>query len=76
MITILSYAMFGAAFVASVWTIWATIAPQYARIVDLLVNGPIATPTLAAPVPARSNLRNVRVQGVAASSRSPQRAAA
>ncbi|WP_294336659.1 hypothetical protein [uncultured Sphingomonas sp.] len=73
---ILSYAMFGAAFVASVWTIWATIAPQFSPIVDLLTNGPVATPTLPAPVPARSNLRNVRVQGVAASPRSPQRAVA
>ena len=74
--TILSYSMFGATFVVSGWTIWATIAPQYARIKDLLVNGPVAAPMLPAPVPARSNLRNVRVLGVAASPRSPQRAAA
>lgn len=73
---ILSYAVFGATFVAAVWAIWATISPQYARIVDLLVNGPVVTPLLPAPVPARSNLRNVRVQGLAASPRSPQRAAA
>ncbi|KQN26217.1 hypothetical protein ASE86_08715 [Sphingomonas sp. Leaf33] len=68
--------MFGVALAASVWTIWATIAPNYARIVDLLVNGPVAMPTRLAAVPARSNLRNVRVLAVAASPRSPQRAAA
>ena len=73
---ILSYAVFGAAFAGAVWTIWATIAPQFARIVDLLTNGPVAAPRLPAPVPARSTLRNVRVQGVAASPRSPRRAAA
>ncbi len=73
---ILSYAVFGATFAASVWAIWATIAPQFSRIVDLLVNGPVATPTVAAPVPARSSLRNVRVRGVVSSPRPSQRAAA
>jgi len=72
---ILSYAIFGAAFAAAVWTIWATIAPQFSRIVDLLTNGPAPTSTLPTLAPTRASLRTVRVQSTAAP-RSSQRAAA
>lgn len=71
---ILSILVFGAAFAASVWTLWATIAPQADRIIDLLAHGPVATPLLPAPVPARSSLRNVTVREVGRAA--PQRAAA
>ena len=73
--TILSILIFGATLAASVYAIWATVKPELARIVDLLVNGPVAMPVMAAPVPARSSLRNVTVRSLP-TARAPQRAAA
>ena len=73
---ILSILVFGVALVAALCTIWATVRPELARIVDLLANGPVTTPLVMAPVPARSNLRNVRVRGLVSAPRSPLRAAA
>lgn len=73
---VLSILVFGATFLASIYAIWATVRPQFHRIVDLLANGPVTTPMLPVPVPARSTLRNVRVRGMAATPRAPLRAAA
>jgi hypothetical protein len=74
--TILSFLVFGATLSASVYAIWATVQPEFARIVDLLRNGPVATPLIAAPVPARASMRNVSSRSLPSTSRSPQRAAA
>ena len=60
--SILPTLVLGATLTGSVWAIWSTVRPQARRIVDLLVHGPVVTPTLPAPVPARSNLRNVSVR--------------
>ncbi len=73
---ILSVMVFGGALTASTYAIWATVRPELARIGDLLANGPVATPLVATPVPARTSLRSVRVREVAMSPRSPQRAVA
>ena len=73
---ILSVLVFGGALTASSYAIWATVRPELARIVDLLANGPVATPLVSAPVPARNSLRSVRVREAAMSPRSPQRAVA
>jgi hypothetical protein len=56
---IVSFLVFGAALAASVWAMVATVRPQVARIVDLLVNGPVMTPLAPALVPGRSRVRNV-----------------
>jgi len=72
---IVSFFVFGTALAVSAWVLWSTIAPQVERIVDLLVNGPVAAPAVPAPVAARSSIRDVRVR-VVSSSRSPKRAAA
>ena len=74
--TILSILVFGAALSAAAYSMWATVRPEFARIVDLLTNGPVPSPMLAAPVPARSSLRNVTVRSLPTPSRSPRRAAA
>ncbi|URW76589.1 hypothetical protein M9980_05085 [Sphingomonas donggukensis] len=71
---VISFLVFGAAFAASAWTLWATVAPQAPRIRDLLGNGPVALPSQAAYAPARSVMRDVRVRR--SSAPSPQRAAA
>jgi hypothetical protein len=71
---ILSIFVFGATLATSVYAIWATVRPELARIIDLLSNGPVATQMIAAPAPARSSLRNVRVQAMTL--RSTRRAAA
>ncbi len=73
---VLSILVFGATLLVSIYAIWATVRPQFHRIVDLLANGPVITPLLPVPVPARSNLRNVRVRAVTATPRAPLRAAA
>lgn len=62
---IVSFLILGATLALSVWAIAATVRPQFARIVDLLTNGPLPAPTLLGPVPARSALRSVRVRSVA-----------
>ena len=61
---ILSIAVFGTALVASVWTIWATIAPRSARIIDLLVNGPEYAPRAITVVATRSAPRDVSVRRI------------
>lgn len=66
--------VFGVTFALSAWAIWSTVRPNFARIVDLLANGPVPSLSLPAPVPARSSLRNVRMRSV--SGRLPLRAAA
>lgn len=73
---IVSILVFGGAFVASVYAIFATLRPELARIGDLLANGPVMIPTLVTPVPARSSLRNVRVRSLGSMPRLPLRAAA
>ena len=73
---ILSILVFGTALAASVYAIWATVRPEVARIADLLANGPVATPVMAVPVPARSSLRNVTVRALPPTARFPRRAAA
>ncbi len=73
---ILSILVFGAGLAAAVYALVATVRPELARIIDLLANGPIATTTQPAPVPARSTLRNVTVRGVSPTPRATQRAAA
>lgn len=59
-----AFLVFAAALAAACWTIWATIAPERARILDLLRDGPVAAERALLHVPARSNLRNVRVRSV------------
>jgi hypothetical protein len=56
---IVSLLVFGAALATSVWTLVATVRPQGARIVDLLVNGPVVTSLAPALVPGRARVRNV-----------------
>ncbi len=73
MMAVMAFLVFGVALAASLWSIYATVAPRFGRIVDLLTYGPVAMPMLPAPVPARSSLRNVRVRQVGSS---PRRAAA
>ena len=60
MMAVTAFLIFATALVASCWTIWATIAPQARRIVDLLTFGP-ERPAAAAPamIPARASLRVV-----------------
>ena len=73
---ILSTVIFGGALTASGYAIWATVRPELARIADLLVHGPVATPLATAPVPSRTSARTVRVRDAALSPRSPLRAGA
>ena len=61
---ILSYLVFATAFAGSCWALWVTIAPQRGRILDLLLNGPVAPATQTLHVPARSTLRRVNVRPV------------
>ncbi|UIJ43886.1 hypothetical protein LZK98_12375 [Sphingomonas cannabina] len=54
---VIAFLVFAAAFVAACWTIWATVAPEAGRIVDLLVHGPALSAPVLAPVPPRGGLR-------------------
>lgn len=73
---VLSIFVFGTALAVSVWALLATIAPEAGRIADLLVNGPVSTPLLPAPVASRGGLRQVRVRQVSTTARSRQQRAA
>lgn len=55
MTTIVAWLLFATAFGAACWTIWATVAPQARRIVELLAHGPVEA--LPAPVTSRSGAR-------------------
>jgi hypothetical protein len=60
MMAVTAFLIFATALVASCWTIWATIAPQARRIVDLLTVGPERSATAAqAVMPTRASLRVV-----------------
>ncbi|MGK6319915.1 hypothetical protein [Sphingomonas sp. DT-204] len=72
---VIAFLVFAAAFVAACWTIWATVAPEAGRIVDLLVHGPALPPPVLAPVPPRGGLRPA-VRAQAAVRPAPLRAAA
>lgn len=61
---VISYLVIGAIFALALWTLWTTLRPEMARIVGLLVDGPVLTPFLPVPVPARSTLRDARVRAV------------
>lgn len=59
---LLTITIFGGALTAAVWAMFTTIRPELQRIADLLANGPAMTSTVATLVPARSTMRDVRVQ--------------
>lgn len=69
-----SVLVFGGALSAASWSMWTTVRPEMARIVDLLVHGPVVTPMLPVPVAARSMARAIRMRPVL--SPAPRRAAA
>ena len=59
---ILSIAVFGTALASALWAIWTTVAPQSARIVDLLLNGPEYAPRPVTVLAPRGGLRDVRLR--------------
>lgn len=73
---IIAILTFGATFGLCAYALWSTLGAYRHRIVDLLINGPVAMPTLPAPVPARSALRNVTVRRLAPTAATPRRAVA